>query len=63
VSAFDVAGAVTWTPLALMGWWWLFTEGNRPSASGEKCAAVLSMTLLSSFGGCFCIARLFGASL
>lgn len=57
MSAFDIAGAVVWTLLALFSVGCLATP-TRPDLNGRWFLILIS-TLLASI---YCIARLFGAS-
>lgn len=56
MSAWDIAGAVVWMPLAAF-FWFAFWTAQKES---HHVAAILIATS-STLGAIFCIARLFGA--
>ncbi len=60
MSAFDIAGAVVWTGLAVLFWFaiWLAVRQHAP-ITGYSCCIALGTTAAAIF----CIARLFGAHL
>lgn len=59
MSAFDITGAVVWTPLAVM---FMRVCGNdKLSEDGKVRAAIYSIIL--SLASIFCISRLMGAGL
>lgn len=61
MSAFDIAGAVVWTPLAVLFW----GAAQRTNKQGDKEATAIGffLTILCTLAAAFCIARLFGARL
>jgi hypothetical protein len=61
MSAFDIAGAVVWTPLAVFMWYVLFTSDGNLTVVGVFNGLAISTIL--SLAAAYCIARLFGASL
>lgn len=63
MSAFDIAGAVVWTPLAFVFWVWVFVESPKPSVSGESALVGLTFAFATLGLAAFCIGRLFGAHL
>jgi hypothetical protein len=60
MSAFDIAGAVVWTPLAVLFWFAFVVKVKR--AIADQWAAFW-LGVLASLAAAFCIARLFGAHL
>lgn len=56
MSAFDIAGAIVWSPLALF--FWTFTVGTKNS---ENQGVGFWLSVLFTLAAVFCIARLFGA--
>ena len=61
MSAFDVAGAVVWTPLAGIMWWAIWSVLKTSDLNGREGAVVI--TVILTLASAFCIARLFGATL
>jgi hypothetical protein len=59
MSAFDIAGAVVWTPLAVMMWLMVATRLK----DAIDCALGGVIAVACSLASIFCFARLFGASL
>lgn len=62
MSAWDIAGAIVWTPIAVILWSFLFRGGYDWSEHGAGNALTFSIALISSsLAAIYCIARLFGA--
>jgi hypothetical protein len=60
MSAFDIAGAILWTPLAVVSWF-SFSQAVKLSMALQWTR--LWHATLTSLAAAFCIARLFGAHL
>lgn len=60
-SAWDIAGAITYLPIAIMFWIWIFTTGNNVKTEAGSVFTGFVFALFSTFGLVFCVARLFGA--
>jgi hypothetical protein len=58
MSAWDIAGAVVWTPLALMFWATAFASVKRKDDTTRRTFLVAVPLTLAAI---FCIARLCGA--
>jgi len=64
MSAFDVAGAVVWTPLAVLFWIGALTPSNPPHPPySEREYGCFIAAIFTTIAAIFCIARLNGASL
>ena len=60
MSAFDIAGAVVWTPMAATMWYAMFSlEKPTQHVIINAVVSTVGVTLASIY----CIARLFGANL
>jgi len=57
MSAFDVAGAVVWTPLAI----WIWVDLIRGAVSEPNVGMGGIIAVLLTLASVYCIARLFGA--
>lgn len=58
MSAFDIAGAIVWTPICI--WWWRDYLTGRVAKEDKGCAAILVLGI--TFASIYCLARCFGAS-
>lgn len=65
MTAFDIAGAAVWTPVALLLWAEIATAPPSPPNldAGYSDAIRLAFASALAFAAVFCIARLFGASM
>ena len=64
MSAWDVAGAVVWTSVALLLWAGIFFAAlARGTMEIEEVGFSLAIAVMLSLASVFCIARLFGAHL
>ena len=61
MSAWEVAGAVVWTPLAAFLLWNVSRLRKDRDVSDEVWLFGLSVASTASMAAAFCIARLFGA--
>lgn len=59
MSAWDIAGAVVWTPLAIAFAWVGCSDAEPGDEAMHRRAARWSIPL--ALGAAFCIARLYGA--
>lgn len=59
MSAWDIAGAVLWTPLAALHWYLL--PQIRKDAKPIRRIEFIAVTVMLSAVAVFCVARLFGA--
>lgn len=59
MSAWDIAGAVVWTPLAILFWGALGKLSRRGDSDAVRVGFPLTVSM--TIGAAFCIARLFGA--
>lgn len=63
MSAFDIAGAVVWTPLAVLGWRMVFVDWTDiDGVSTETMRTTIIGTIILSLAAVYCIARLHGAT-
>lgn len=60
MSAFDIAGAVVWTPLALSWWYDIITDRPDWIAHDDYALGTIIAVVLT-LAATYCIARLFGA--
>jgi len=64
MSAFDIAGAVVWTPLAVLFWAYLLAPRGAGGAldNGDE-GFYFILSIIVTLASAFCIARMSGATL
>jgi hypothetical protein len=63
MSAWDVTGAVMWSAIALLYWFWCFDKAMKEEPASSQSLTGFIFALASTAAAIFCIARLCGAHL